>query len=664
MNDTTVVRAAIHPAIGVARVGNSTAADGYFIGPETPGQGPPEVYRDEKHAIKRQAARFRIYGYNAAGEAVRELTAPDAAADVKWSVHLANKKAAWYRFALALDIPDALQLDPSRNFQLRNQGVPRNRLIIDAGLRTIGGGGAPVALSGTFLDTPVGLGELRTDPAAGHRLLVLGGDGHSASPQNKPITDFANNDGWYDTVADGPVTATVKAGGVDVPVDPAWVVVAPPNYAPEVKTLRTLHDLLYDVFVQTGALPQPETVSFTDDIEPILRRFCELQWVNKGFAAHFGWKGPEYFLAPQLLDRLRSPHEEHRELRRQVYIALRDYDRDGLSPLPWPWFYGDGMASRPRSPRQNMTLSPTQDLLMQRWAAGDFKDGATRTGHRDIGTAPTAEQPALLDRAALDYCLADAFHPGCEVTWPIRHASMYTAPYRIRHRDPEVPEPSYGPQLLPKAALAQDGPLFAQGPGDLTRWMAVPWQTDTASCRWGYESTAGLGPRYDPNLPTFWPARVPNHVLKEADFETVDRDRKPGESQEEYDRVRAAAFANRAVWLRGLKGTDHLAQVRQMIDDWYKFGIVEPRPYRQKDGAYPQELHVEVTPYKEFVDVADDRNLLTLHVHEAGAAGLSAEGARAAVDSAVAELVAHTDYTEDQVVAGYIDKIDPFGDDR
>ena len=41
--------------------------------------------------------------------------------------------------------------------------------------------------------------------------------------------------------------------------------------------------------------------------------------------------------------------------------------------------------------------------------------------------------------------------------------------------------------------------------------MAVPWQTDTASCRSGYY--LGYGPRYDPYVPTFWPARVPNQVL-------------------------------------------------------------------------------------------------------------------------------------------------------
>src|SRR5437762_13506504 len=96
-----IVTCRIHPAIGVARVGNSP--DEYFLGPEVPGPTPaPEGgFRDGAGRIRRQAARFRIYGYNAAGEAVRELTETEA--EISWTVHVANRKAAWYEFNNALD---------------------------------------------------------------------------------------------------------------------------------------------------------------------------------------------------------------------------------------------------------------------------------------------------------------------------------------------------------------------------------------------------------------------------------------------------------------------------------------------------------------------------------------------------------------------------------
>ena len=69
-----VMSVAVHPAIGIARVGNS--ADSFFFGPELPGAIPvaPDGFKDATGAIARQAARFRIYGYDAAGNVVREIT--------------------------------------------------------------------------------------------------------------------------------------------------------------------------------------------------------------------------------------------------------------------------------------------------------------------------------------------------------------------------------------------------------------------------------------------------------------------------------------------------------------------------------------------------------------------------------------------------------------
>jgi len=84
----------IFPAIGIARLGNSPAE--FFIGPETPGLTPDPggSYKDAAGAVKRQAARFRLYAFDKDGRAVAELTAdhPDVA-KLAWTVSLANKKA-------------------------------------------------------------------------------------------------------------------------------------------------------------------------------------------------------------------------------------------------------------------------------------------------------------------------------------------------------------------------------------------------------------------------------------------------------------------------------------------------------------------------------------------------------------------------------------------
>ena len=103
--DSAIVRAAIHPAIGIARIGDSRSE--YYIGPQVtePTPAPPGFYRDTAGALKREAALFRIYGYNTASEVVRELTADNA--DIVWTAHLANRKAECYKSQIALDIPAA-----------------------------------------------------------------------------------------------------------------------------------------------------------------------------------------------------------------------------------------------------------------------------------------------------------------------------------------------------------------------------------------------------------------------------------------------------------------------------------------------------------------------------------------------------------------------------
>lgn len=575
MPDTTIVRAAIHPAIGVARVGNSPTE--WFAGPEVvhPAPKEPGFYRDGSGALKREGAVFRIYGYNAAGEVVRELTAESAT--IRWTAHVANSKAAWYQWQMALDIPEAATLQlPLRNAQVT--GDARNALVIDGGPKTIEGmstQGSEYEFRGSFQGTGVYLGEVRTDAAG--RLIFLGGHGVSASPTGKPIyipTDdnsFINADGWYDDMSDGPVTAEVTVEGRSIPVEPAWVLTAPPNYGPGVIGERTLYDLLVDLYVQNQWLPSPVRPSFREEVYPILQRLSGLQWVNQAFLVQYGLGGPYPFEDPAFIARLgRDPKRDgvdlYGELRRQVMNSFRNPAGTDNNQLPWPWIYGDAMGVPPAdTPRQNATVSPTQYAILQLWAAGTFVpdwDGHGAVAH-SIDEVGLQEQPAMLDRAALDHCLADAFHPGCEVTWPVRHLSMYSAPFRIIHGPAGPANPPYGPTLDQQEVLAPNGPLHAQGPGDLTRWMGLPWQADTAYCRSGYDSS------YDPFVPTFWPARVPNEVLTDAAYAiAVDPSRTPEE--------RRAAFTQRYTWTDPLHGTT-AGQMNQMVQIFGDMGLLEVR---------------------------------------------------------------------------------------
>ena len=584
LRDRCVVKAAIYPGIGVARVGNSE--DGFFLGPEVaePLPEPWGFYRDAMGALKRQAARFRVYGLNAEGEAVCELNASNA--EVHWTVHLANKKAAWYEFQMALDIPESSSAPPSL---LRNPGVTdRASLTIDPGERHISGrdthgGPAHTFDTGKFVGTPVYLGELRTDEEG--RLIVLGGRGVSASFDGTKAVTFANNDGWHDDVSDGPVTATVHFEGKKLEVTPAWVVVAPPNYAPMQKSVRTMWDLMRDVAIAEKTIPYPARPSFDRDIRPLFERLSNLQWVNKGFAAAFGWRGWRNLATPEWLHRLSRNDPADQELRQTIANEFRVFDRDSWAQQTLPWSYGDAMNIPPaETPRQNASLTDTQLRMLQQWAKGDCDADYDPARHppRELKDVPMAEQPAMLDRASMQFCLADAFHPGCEMTWPMRNPMMYMGPFRVAHASPGWVEPSYGEEMISDTLSLPNGPLAAQLAGGLTRWMAIPWQTDTASCRSGYQKS------YDPYVPTFWPARVPNQVLSHQNYDIVmDQSRPLAE--------RIAAFANRAAWVRPLGSKSYTDQINNMIHHFGEMGVVEHQP-GPGDAAFPESFQVENLP--------------------------------------------------------------------
>ena len=572
-----IVRAAIHPAIGIARVGNSP--DEYYFGPEIPGGLPiaPDGYKDASGAMKRQAARFRVFGLDARGQVVRELTARDAT--IEWTVHLANEKAAWYQFETALDIPEAVPTS-RRNPALRR--LPQ-ALVIDPGPRRVSGrnsGAAPFA-TGTFLRQPVYLGELRTDPEG--RLLVLGGRGRSFSPKGLPLTTFANNNGWTDDTSDGPVTARVRFGRVELPVDPAWVVVAPPNYGPALATdVGTLYDVIYQTMLDLGWVTPPAEVSFLADIFPFFDRLADLQWVNQGVLNRYGWDSPEQFLSPEYLARLADPSPANAAFREALFARFRNPDYATLESAVdlLPPLYGDAITLPPVSPRSYLAVQPFQYAALQRWAAGDFVRGVAGPIASRLEDLPIETQAAALDRAALEACLGDAFHPGCEATWPMRVASMYASPFRLLHR--KAPEPDYGNVLTPEVALSADGPLAGSGPGGVTRWMAVPWQADTASCRSGYQY--GDTP-VDPYLPTFWAARVPNHVMPEQSYERVLDTSRP------LDERREAFFA-RAQFFRNIDAPETPETLQNMVDNWYRLGVVTEQP-GPGDPAFPPLFKVE-----------------------------------------------------------------------
>jgi hypothetical protein len=134
---------------------------------------------------------------------------------------------------------------------------------------------------------------VRTDDKG--RLLILGGRGHSDTliPDNRIgflNTDsyFANNDYWYDDTSDGPVSASVvlKSGrAVDV-VDKAWVLVAPPKYAPADRVLTTLYEVARETWEKKLSTELvPREVSFTRHY-PVLERWSSITRLTRRLPGH------------------------------------------------------------------------------------------------------------------------------------------------------------------------------------------------------------------------------------------------------------------------------------------------------------------------------------------------------------------------------------------
>jgi len=562
----------IFPSIGVARIGDSESE--WFLGPESlddtaRSRGRDFSFRDADGRIKRQAARFRIYGFDKEGKVVREITEDEA--KITWNVSLANKKAAWFEFRgteKALKAYRGSEGAPNP----RNPEIGKLILREEAGrcwyepdedrkemLEILGG---TYEISGKCRRTvdndlaeqyrfkgffkkavPVELGELRTDEAG--RLLVLGGHGHSDAVDGtgasirslRWIRNYANNNDWYDDTSDGPVTATVvlRSSEKEIQVrDGAWVIVGPPDFAPDVANIVTLYDVMEEVALNNAGLVGPDTpqprkpgsVSFYADIVPILQRMHNYRWVNAmGLRGH-GFGKPGDFqkagklgeLTPDLSDR-KSP--SGRLLRERIFSMLRRpayqrgpdhharYDSpeaiSQASTVYMPPLAGDEGDPEPGKPDTWLTLTYLQYERMEAWSRGEF------TVQDNIGRGRPNEEPldpGALTHAALICCAGGAFYPGIEMTCIAREPSLYVEAFRFNH-----------------ATLRA---------GDVTKFMALPWQADFWECQVHW-----------------WPAQRPDDIVTTEEFETVlsqFKEEASGAFAQQFDRV----LFNRDRWDRGI----------------------------------------------------------------------------------------------------------------
>lgn len=619
----------IHPAFGIARVGNADA-DRFFIGPEIPGQPatgdaaagttvpPYKADNDANEKIKPQAVRFRIWEYerNADGkyEATREINlAEKDVRRIKWTVHLANRKASFHMFRARkgeTGPPAKLRNDlwPDESYKAAPMPASRRKTLldIDPGARSITGKnkkGVEFSADGTgnWPIYPDGhdeagkyvidyLGELRTDAAG--RLIVIGGKGRSRglfSPGQLEYSLFLNYDNywWFDDVSDGPVTAEleIEIDGRTETVTPAgaWIVVGPPDYAPHMPNVVTLYDLLFDLAVWDLDLPTDEAVydgalkhlrqlndelrvqgrdrledfivDVDRDIEPLLQRARNMRWLTVQARDTHSILGVGTDNAA-MLKLLHKDGPEGTKVRCEIFGMIR-------RPEPFKNRLGRTI-KLPRSAGAKGRMPPIR---------GDNREydknsvaSLTRTQYlllewwsRGVfarGSGPKAEvTPHDLDQAALEWSVGAGLHPGIEVGWQIRHPGLFAEPFRIDHAAKD--------RYWGKSASRIK-------PGHFTRQMAVPWQSDFYECS-SEITVAGYQALTQQRELLWWPATVPDHVKPEAKA-SLDESESVRKVRVDWFRPSKGGYG---AWPTSSDDEERKANLRFfMVSHWHKLGFV------------------------------------------------------------------------------------------
>lgn len=432
-----------------------------------------------------------------------------------------------------------------------------------------------------FVPAP-GKGECVTTPK-----VVLSNPSETMSPPNgpedgqNPLTNqfaYFNVPGWWDDTCGGEidVTVTLKDGtvlstrdnvksaadeGTRNPRAGAWIVTAPPKFAPHMYHVVSILDRVYECFPEAYPHTGKKT-NFYRDVYPIFAKAVNYGWVNAAAAgvtpetrdiAH----GPNQqgnLLNDEYMAAFTDPSEDSKPTRQWVYELMRHAPGkrgrlvDSLMPPPperptsWksdefkrdeesfkmPRLWGSG-----GKPEQNEQLGlrlPDQFLSLTDWQLNHLKEWAD--GNFDVGDPPApvalealplAEQPHALDSSALEPTIGGGFHPGIEFPYLIIYRENFAEAFRVNN---------------------------SIEPGALSAFMSSPWQGDFWSCD-----------------VSWWPTQRPDIVF-------------------EYDKSNRTRTYKE--WFRGydedgepLSSTDGY---QQMAYAWPKLGMV--LPVRNEDGSY------------------------------------------------------------------------------
>ena len=288
-------------------------------------------------------------------------------------------------------------------------------------------------------------------------------------------------------------------------------------------------------------------------------------------------------LRTYLFDLLRAPGEEN-----QFIIHGRPDSR--VHNLPrMPLLCGDNPISN-TLPSKFFRLTDYQYYLLRQWAGGFFYNEKLEGWADPDPLRPYAgwvnRTARDLDRGVISNLLGGSFCPGAEIGWVIRNPSIWLEPYRVK-ADPafynfgqtpaqantgQVPDSNFA--FYAGDDLSQEND-FAVGlqPGDLTKYMALPWQADFNEC-----STQSIDVTYEN-----W-----NVIYPDSDNDKLmDREQRVWETLwwpahrplQTNELVLGADGAPSYPWLDWTPGVPQTnAGDLKMVTEWWRLSIVTNNP--------------------------------------------------------------------------------------
>ena len=312
---------------------------------------------------------------------------------------------------------------------------------------------------------------------------------------------------------------------------------------------------------------------------------------------------------PKLLG---DPSPKYRPMREYIYQVLRKPDQENAfkntgrtgsktdnKPL-MPLLSGDNPLSN-TLPSKFLKLTDYQLFILRQWNDGKFINDC-KLYIDENGNCPPRDTHLdgcgeglgrRIDRGVLGNMLGGSFCPGGEVGWIMRNPAIYKAPFQLNVNLSFVPSMNAASALSAAGSsvydadmsLSQTGNLSSGlEPGDLTKYMALPWQSDFNECstqdinvtytEWNQIYPKSTGDDYAAkvqmnNTTLWWPAHRPMQVILRT---TNEGTANQGTANEEGTDPPTYSYSQYLDWSYGIPQTN--AGDLKMVQAWKELGFV------------------------------------------------------------------------------------------